>query len=77
MIGEDSVKIFYERADFILNHKNKVLAENKKIFRDIMKLEMRHNKLLAKSRELEAQYKVLVEAIELIKPLFKKKEHRK
>jgi hypothetical protein len=73
MIGEDSIKIFYERADCILKYRNKVLAEIDKTDRNKIKMEMRYNKLQAKSRELEEQYKVLIEAIGLIKPLFQKK----
>lgn len=73
MISEDSIKIFYERADCILKYRDKVLAEIDKTDRNKIKMEMRYNKLQAKYRELEAQYKILVKAIELIEPLFQKK----
>lgn len=73
MIGEDSIKIFYERADCIFKYRDKVLAEIDKTDRNKIKMEMRYNKLQAKSRELEEQYKVLIEAIGLVESLFKKK----
>lgn len=73
MIGEDSVKVFYERADCLLECRDKLNVDKNKIAKDKIKLEMKYNKVLAKSREVEAQYKILVEAIKLVEPLFKKK----
>lgn len=75
MIGEDSIKIFYERADCILKYRDRILAEINKTDRNKIKIEMHYSRLQAKNRELEVQYKVLIKAIELIKPLFPEKKH--
>lgn len=77
MFGDESIRVFYERADCILKYRDKVLAEIDKTDRNKIKMEMRYNKLQVKRRELEAQYKILIEAIGLVESLFKKKEHRK
>jgi hypothetical protein len=77
MIGEDSIRVFYERADCILKYRDKVKTKKEIIAKDIIRLEMEHSKCAAKDRELFYQYKILVEAIELVESLFKKKSTEK